>query len=190
MPSRLLLPALAFCVASALQAQVTDTTTRSATPKLRKTVVSINPFAVFALYFAGDVETVVSPTASVGAGFSNTGIDDYNNYSTLEVKARYYPSEKAPEGFSIAGTAGVATASGADCSNGCFIGPGTSLPTTRATRGTVGTELSYQWLLGPKRRFVTVLGLGVKRFLGREAVFDPLSVSVLPTARVNIGIAF
>ncbi len=190
MPTRLLLAALTLCVASALQAQATDTTTRSATPEPRKTIVSMNPFAVFALYFAGDVETVISPTATVGAGFSYTGIDDYNNYGALEVKARYYPLEKALEGFSIAGTAGFVTASAADCRNGCFIGPDTRLPLTRVVRGTIGTELSYQWLLGPKQRFVTVLGFGVKRLLGSAAGFDPLDVPILPTARVNIGIAF
>ena len=108
MPTRLLLAALTLCVASALHAQATDTTTRSTTPKPRKTIVSINPFAVFALYFAGDVETVVSPTATVGAGISHSRVDDYNKSTALEVKARYYPSEKALEGFSIAATAGFA----------------------------------------------------------------------------------
>jgi hypothetical protein len=33
-------------------------------------------------------------------------------------------------------------------------------------------------------------GLGLRRFLGDEANANPLNVPILPTARVNIGIAF
>ncbi|MDZ7632149.1 MAG: hypothetical protein U5K74_12600 [Gemmatimonadaceae bacterium] len=32
-----------------------------------------------------------------------------------------------------------------------------------ARTGSFGTELAYQWLLGPKDRFATVLGFGLKR---------------------------
>lgn len=60
----------------------------------------------------------------------------------------------------------------------------------RVTRPSLGTELSYQWIVGPSSRFVAVVGAGVKRMFGKEGNFEPLDVPVLPTARANIGFAF
>ena len=192
MRARLLAGSLALTLAATLQAQAVDslgTSVKKAPP--RRTVITFNPFAALAEYFAGDVETKVSPTVSLGVGFSTTGIEDYNNYTALEAKVRYYPAEEALKGFSVAGTVGVATArteAGRFQTCGSFgCSPAAS---ERATRGTIGTELSYQWLLGPTDRFVTVIGLGVKRFLGKEGEFDPINIPILPTARINIGFAF
>ena len=172
--------ALALAAATSLAAQQAVPATAT-TPPVRKTVIALNPFALFAEYFAGDIEHVVSPTATVGAGWSMVGISDYNAYRSLEVKARYYPSQKAPVGFSVAASGGIATAIGSSDFEG---------DRTRVTRPTIGTELSYQWLLGPTHRFVTVIGIGVKRYLGTEGSFDPINIPLLPTARANIGIAF
>jgi hypothetical protein len=153
-------------------------------PDTRKAVFTFNPFAVFALYFAGDVELKTAKSVTVGGGFSAVGIDDYNNYRSLEAKVRYYPAERALLGFSVAGTAGFATGSGLDYST-------PSGPTRRrVTRPTIGTELSYQWIVGPSSRFVVVTGVGLKRFLGDESNFDPLNIPLLPTGRLNIGFAF
>ncbi|MCC7054539.1 MAG: hypothetical protein IT355_14815 [Gemmatimonadaceae bacterium] len=170
-------------LAGALVALASTTPARAqqAAPPERRTVVALNPFALFAEYFAGDIETTVSPTVTVGAGWSAVGINDYNNYRALEAKARYYPNQKAPVGFSVAATAGVATARGTSAFEGDPV---------RVSRPTIGTELSYQWLLGPTRRFAMVLGVGVKRYLGTEGSFDPINIPLLPTARANIGFAF
>ncbi len=180
MPSRLTCVAAALLVATSLHAQKPV----RVDPDIRKGVFTFNPFALFAEYVAGDLEVKAASTVTVGGGFSVVGIDDYNNYRALEAKVRYYPAEKALQGFSVAGTAGFATGSDLDYStpNG---------PTRRrVTRPTIGTELSYQWIIGPSSRFVAVTGLGLKRFLGDESNADPLNVPILPTARINIGIAF
>lgn len=171
----IMIAAVTLATGSPVLAQAT------ATAPARKTVITFNPFALFAEYVAGDVETTVSPSVTIGIGGSAVGIRDFNNYRALEAKVRYYPNELALQGFSVAASAGVATA------RGDSGGQGTS---TRFTRPTIGTELSYQWLLGPSHRFVTVLGIGVKRYLGTEGSFDPINIPLLPTARANIGFAF
>ena len=192
---RILLLCAAVSVAISAQAQSTDTTVKLVTPPARTTVFTFNPFAIFATFFTGDFEHAVSSSVSVGASGSVFGGDDFNNYKSLDAKVRYYPNEKVLQGFSIAGAVGLSsyreTTYIAYDSFGnpiTTIGPGSS--SSRTTRGAVGMDLSYQWLLGPKRRFVTVLGAGVKRFLGRETYRQPFDAIVIPTARVNIGFAF
>ncbi len=180
MPHRSVVVALALLTASAVGAQSTRTRVDPAT---RTVAVTINPFALFAEYVAGDVEVRVSPSVTLGGGSSVNGIDDFNGYRSLEVKARYYPGEMALQGFSVAATAGFASADDYDYSTGVER-------QKRTTRPTIGTELSYQWILGPSARFVTVVGLGLKRYLGTEGNVDPINIPLLPTARINIGAAF
>jgi len=162
-------------------------------PATRRTVISANPLAVFAGYVAGDLEIRTAPFLTVGAGVSINTIDDYNNYRAFELKARYYPAERALQGLSIAATAGVSTARADSYYPGWFVfEPLSSVPPRpdRVTRPTFGTELAYQWILGPSSRFVAVVGAGVKRMFGNEGGFDPVNIPLLPTARVNIGVAF
>jgi len=191
MRARLLAGLLAVFFAMTLQAQTVDSLATALTQApARRTVITFNPLAAIAEYYAGDVETKVSPSATLGIGFSTVGIRDFNNYTALEAKVRYYLAQEALKGFSVAGTLGFATARETD--SGYQICNFVCVPVTpdRVTRGTLGTELSYQWFLGPTQRFVSVVGLGVKRFLGREGSFDPVNIPILPTARINIGFAF
>jgi hypothetical protein len=176
-------------------AQAPDSAARPTSPPARKTLVTVNPFAIFATYFAGDVETILSPSTTLGAGASYVGFGDYDRYGALEAKVRYYPQEKALYGFSVAGTLGLASYRQDVASYTTYDGTGTIILSSstfgpRRTRATLGTELSYQWLLGPKRRFVSVIGLGVKRLLGNESYSSPFESNVIPTARINIGFAF
>jgi hypothetical protein len=176
-------------------AQAPDSAARPTSPPARKTLVTVNPFAIFATYFAGDVETILSPSTTLGAGASYVGFGDYDRYGALEAKVRYYPQEKALYGFSVAGTLGLASYRQDVTSYTTYDGTGTIILSSstsgpRRTRATLGTELSYQWLLGPKRRFVSVIGLGVKRLLGNESYSSPFESNVIPTARINIGFAF
>lgn len=195
MTTRILVVFPALCFALALRAQSPDSTARSTKPPTRKTVVTFNPIAIVAGYFGGDVETAVTPTVTLGAGASYAGFDNFNDYGALEGKIRYYPQERALYGFSVAGNLGLATYRPDGPYYASYDATGTLiLPTDgsgdRRTRATVGTELSYQWLLGPKRRFATVIGVGVKRFLGAEDYGDPFDSNIIPTARINIGFAF
>jgi hypothetical protein len=204
MPRHCVVAALLFVIASPVAAQSAESVMRSdstaplraSNPNMpRVTIVSINPLAVFALHFTGDIEHRISRAASVGLGVTASGIDDYNDYRALDFKVRYYPAERVLQGFSLAATIGLGTTNGGynydfiALPNGEVRDVRNSKP-GRIVRPLIGTELSYQWLLGPSRRFVTVLGLGAKRRLGSEGPVDPLNIPVLPTARVNIGVAF
>lgn len=184
-----------LCAAESLVAQ--PALRERVDPATRRTVVSVNPFGIFAEYVAGDVEIRTAPFLTVGAGVSINMIDDYNNYRAFELKARYYPAERALQGLSLAATVGISTAR-ANGYNGFYAPswytfdgmPPFDVQPERVTRPTFGTELSYQWILGPSSRFVAVLGAGVKRMFGKEGGFDPVNIPLLPTARVNIGVAF
>jgi hypothetical protein len=121
---------------------------------------------------------------TLGAGGSIAGGTDFDDYRAIDAKLRYYPNEKALYGFSIAATLGAVSAR-----DEVFNSNTNSFTYRRDTRATFGTDLSYQWLLGPKDRFVSVVGLGLKRLLGSEQQ-SALDFDYLPTARVNIGFAF
>jgi hypothetical protein len=190
-----LIPLAVVLSAATMRAQAPDSASHRPSPPPRRTVVTLNPFAVFATYFAGDVESILSPSTTLGAGASYVGFGDQARYGALEAKVRYYPQEKALYGFSVAGTLGLASSRQNRTSYTTFDGNGNVLYTSssfgpRSTRATIGTELSYQWLMGPKKRFVSVLGLGVKRLLGYEPFSSSFDSNIIPTARINIGIAF
>jgi hypothetical protein len=165
----------------------------------RRTIVSVNPLAAFALHFTGDIEHRVSRAVSVGIGATASEIEDYNNYRALDFKVRYYPMERVLNGFSVGASVGFGTTNGSErfsfvTANGIITyftesGASTTKP-PRIFRPLIGSELSYQWLLGPSRRFVAVTAIGVKRRLGSEGPVDPLSIPLLPTARLNIGFAY
>jgi hypothetical protein len=195
-----LIVSAALCCATVLRAQSDDSTPHAAIAHERHTVVTLNPIAAIAAYFTADIEHAVSRSVSVGAAGSLAGSSDFNHYGSLEANVRYYPNEKVLQGFSIGATIGFATArSEYGYTTLAYASPDNGTPTVvyesatpqeRVTRATAGTELSYQWLLGPTHHFVIVLGGGVKRAFGEQRYIDPFISSVIPTARVNIGFAF
>jgi hypothetical protein len=150
-----------------------------------RTMITLNPIAAVAGFLTGDIETRVNSAMTLGIGGSVGSTDDFNGYRSLEAKVRFYPNERALEGFAVTASAGVASSS-----DGFTSSVNGLISLQRATRGTYGTELSYQWLLGPKRRFAAVLGLGVKRIVGAETFIEPLNYDFIGTARANVGIGF
>ena len=148
-------------------------------------VVTFSPILALGLWFTGDFEHRLTKTSTIGVGGTanlNSGRDDeFRRYASAELKWRYYPVARAPEGFSIAATGGFVT--GED--NAIFLPNGSS---SRSTLGTIGTELSYQWMLGSSERFAVVVGAGAKRLFDGE--LSGFGVTVIPTARVNIGFGF
>lgn len=187
----IMIAAVTLAASSPVLAQAT------ATAPVRKTAITLNPIALVAGFLTGDVETRMAHSVTFGVGGSASLIDEYKGYRSLDVKIRYYPNERLLEGFAVAGSLGVASARDQVSS---YTTTTTTTTTTflaasapsylRETRATFGTELSYQWLLGPRKQFVSVIGFGVKRVLGADAYVDPISSRFLPTARANIGFAF
>ncbi len=148
---------------------------------VRTDLILVNPFGLVFNALSGEYEHVTTRRSSVGVGGTYFSQDDFT-YATLEVKARYYPSEHAPDGFSVGLTAGVTRQSDNNttyCFDVCLK--------TRSNRPTVGFELDYNWVLGPTRRFVVGTGIGAKRFFGDN---NSGGIDGIPTARVAIGVAF
>jgi hypothetical protein len=159
-----------------------STPAAAAAPALRGTLTA-NPIGMLAGFFSGDAEFRAAPAWTFGIGATVNTIDDYNDYRAVDLKLRYYPAEKALRGFSIAAIVGVSTAVD---NRFTFAGRASE----RFTRPSIGTEFSYQWLLGRTSRFAVVTGAGVKRMLGQEGSVDPVNIPLLPVARVSIGYAF
>ncbi len=188
MTRRLRAVLLLLSIAPALGAQVADSThTDKGVPT---SVISLNPFLLVVPILTGDFEHTISPAFTFGIGATLSRVKEWNNYTVLDAKLRFYPGETALRGFSIAGILGVATAKG-DVSYPVYTSYAPDVDASgRVTKVTFGTELSYQWLLGPKQNFAIALGLGVKRFIGGGSYLFPIETEVMPTARISIGVAF
>ena len=165
-------------------------------PSTRKAVLTLSPVLIVFGVVSGDYEQRVSPSVSVGAG-GTLQSDDGDAYRALEAKVRYYPEARALQGFSVGGTLGVTSERYTTFSYAGTIN-GAEPTQTRVldTRPTIGTEVSYQWIIGPPARFAIVLGVGAKRRLGDrkgegDGWFDDYTFDkIIPTLRANVGVAF
>ncbi len=170
-----------MCVApAALRAQA-----RPVIPDLlRRNMVLVNPLAAIFNVYSGEYERTINPSTTLGAAGTYYGFtSDDINYSTAEIKVRYYPQEHALSGFSLGASAGATRVSeNLYCSG--------DICDTRAssTHPTLGIELDYNWLLGPSRRFAVGTGIGAKRLFGINDDYSGLVA--LPTGRLSVGLAF
>jgi hypothetical protein len=170
---RLLVPiVLATAAACPLHAQ-------SPAPAAKRHVRSIQPVPALLAIFAGEYERVLSPTLTVGAGGTAWSMDGFE-YASAEVKARYYPSERAPAGFSIGGSVGVTRATEDRFARDDATDVGPSL----------GVLLNHRWLLGRERGFYVGLGLGAKRVYVDGETFTGGLMQRYPTYRLAVGYAF
>ncbi len=145
----------------------------------RRNLVLVNPFGVVFDVYSLEYEHVMSKGTSIGLASTYYKPSDYT-YFTSEVKLRYYPSDHAPDGLSVALSGGV-THETTDliCFDVCNA--------TATNRPTLGFDLDYNWLLGPSRRFTIGTGIGAKRLFGSKTYS---SIDGIPTARIAIGAAF
>jgi len=175
-----------------LTATMTMTTTalgqapvRAAAKREPVALIGLNPIALILGAVIGDYERRITPAFTAGLGVSVVP-DNLSNYRAAEAKLRYYPDEHALHGVSLALTAGIISE---PLSSFDFNSNITNQRTL--TRATIGTELSYQWIIGPSQRFALATGAGAKRVLGSAAGFDDGAFgSVIPTFRLNVGVAF
>lgn len=142
-------------------------------------IVAISPFAPLLAAFSGEFEARAARAVTLGISGSFYFGDELDIASSADAHFRYYPSERAPDGFAIGATLGFvsvptdeACAALGNCENG-------------GTTAAYGTDISYNFLLGPRKRFVVGLGIGAKRLVRSIKGLD-----VLPTARLQVGYAF
>ena len=140
-------------------------------------VVSISPISLVFGVFGAEYERKISPSSSWGVSGALFRPELFA-YLSGEVKYRYYPQEKALEGFGVGITAGLTQ-----------IGTRDTEPNESGTAASIGFALDYQWLLGPRKRFAVALGTGARRLIALGTEVSGASLT-LPTARISIGRAF
>ena len=185
---------LAALLLAALGVAPTPVRAQDGGPAATRQTISVNPLYLPLGMFVVEYERSIASGATFGLSggyYDPIGQDegDEDIYASAEVKFRYYPGERAPRGFAIGVTGGVAHVSS---EQGCCTCEGEPFDDDeRVTRPTLGVVLDYNWLLGRRRRFLVGTGIGAKRLLGsggRSDFFDDLDV--IPTVRLQVGAAF
>jgi hypothetical protein len=147
----------------------------------RSRAFTINPLGIPFEIVSVEFEGAVHDAFTLAGNFSYFSPDEYTR-SSLEVKGRLYPSERAPRAFSVGiGLGAVNTRENLDVDG--------ALVKQDKTHPSIGVYVDYNWLLGKSSRFFVGTGLGAKRILGESDDFDEAPF-VYGTARFLIGVAF
>lgn len=149
---------------------------------------SINLLGIPLGTVSGEYERFATQEISFGA---SAGIDQ-NSESSIEGKARYYPSARGARGLAVGLSAGMARIRPNDewCAGLCDDQDG-----PLATGFTFGAVLDYSWLLGRRERFYVGTGIGAKRIFGIDDAVEVDGFSrdypdVLPSFRLQTGFVF
>ena len=175
-------PALSLLAATTFAAAAAGAQTASS-PKT--TVLSIQPLSAMFSVYAAEVEHAIAPAWTLGVGGSNWSPDLGGTgftYNSGDVKLRYYPEQRAFQGFSFGAQAGYSQIT----TRTDYGSAGTTR--SKASGPTVGVALDYNWLLGPPQTFYVGLGFGAKKIFAKSPN-DNATVGY-PTARISVGVAF
>lgn len=145
----------------------------------RRSVFSINPLGIPFEYFSAEFERSVTNLASLGVTGSWLDIGD-GEYTTAEVKLRFYPNEEWPNGFSLGLAGGVTRVSETQF----------QAPDRTETRPTIAVIVDYNWLIGKSERILVGVGVGAKRILGASGDDYNDVLIAYPTARFQVGLTF
>ncbi len=149
-----------------------------------RTYVALNPLGIPFDIGSIEVESGVSQGITIGGLFSYSHLDD-DRYTTVDLKARYYPSEVVLNGFSLGLSVGRT-----------HLSTATNFSPTGSERATldfptVGVLVDYNWMLGARRRFLVGTGLGAKRVIASSERRDRVGLDpAYMTARFVVGLAF
>lgn len=154
---------------------------------VQNNVLSINPFGFLLEWYNFEYERAFNSTASWSIGVGNVNIgddedDEEFDYTSADMRLRYYPSAEAPTKFSAGISFGYSHVN-VDDRRG-------DTPLEREFDAlSVGFDLGYSWLLGRTRQFFIGTGIGAKRLfpVGGD---DEEETHGYPTFRLSIGYAF
>jgi hypothetical protein len=150
----------------------------------RTQVVSVQPISAVLAVFAAEYERAISPAVTFGVGTA-VWLPDEFQYTSAELKARYYPQERALTGFSVGASVGFTRIKQ---SYDDIDDP--ELDDLTVSGPSAGALLEYGWLLGRERRFYLGLGLGAKAvFVDSESFIGDFTARY-PTSRISVGYAF
>jgi hypothetical protein len=144
-------------------------------------VVSISPLFAMLGFFTGEFERRLSRNATLGVGGSAFELGPFG-YRSLDAKVRFYPAERALEGFAVGLSAGAIWLSADE--GGLFSAD------SHGSGVVVGTEATYTWLTGRRHNLAFSLGGGLKRIV-RYGGYDVSGAQLTyPTVRASLGVAF
>jgi|KBSMisStaDraftv2_1062788.scaffolds.fasta_scaffold811805_2 hypothetical protein len=142
-------------------------------------ILSTNPLGAVVKWFNVEYERRLGADLTLGGSASYFGDLDQSNAAVL---ARWYPAQSALEGFYLGARAGVYRFE-------AYTYDLRSLRRQTRVMPGAGVEIGYNWLLGPRENVIVGTGLGLTRLSGSNDVYSTVP-AVLPSVRLNIGIAF
>lgn len=137
--------------------------------------ISVSPILALAEWYTGEMEYAFSDQISGVVGFGYFSPDD--QYTTVDFKVRFYPNATPLEGFSLSGIVGYTSIT-------------EDVTDQAASAMTLGVDLGWSWLFGQPKRWFLGIGLGAKRYFGDDTIGGEEITLILPTARLNFGLAF
>jgi hypothetical protein len=146
-----------------------DTTSPEA---VHRQTLTTNPFGEIVQWFNVEYERTIGPATTLGVAASTLAAMDYTSTSLL---LHWYPQQTPLDGIYLGARTGLYRFG--TSRSGATVLPG------------IGLEIGHNWLFGPTQNVTVGLGFGMTRMLGRGAGGDA-APTVLPNARVNVGIAF
>jgi hypothetical protein len=165
-------------------------------PVPHQQILSINPFGFLFNWYNADYERKIAPATTIGVLASHF---DGLELSNVALVLRWYPQQAALDGFYLGGGTGAYRFETTEYE---YPGPQTRpadpgrppytiYPAYRRrirVHPSVGFEVGYNWLLGPKQNVSVGLGFGLTRILSNSNGYEFLPI--VPSPRLNIGIAF
>jgi len=135
-------------------------------------LISGSPLTLLANWFNGEYERTLNNGTTVGisGGWLDLDEDDYTGVTGI---LRYYPRQRAFQGFYIGARGGFFRVDDGE---------------KESTPLGLGLDIGYGWLLGPGGSLYIGLGLGVTRLLAGN--LDHASATIPMIRLVNVGIAF
>lgn len=177
--SRLLAAAAAIAITSSVASAQRVEGTKAGMP--RQNLVSANPIGLLFEWYNGEYEHALSSTASLAIAASSFDFEDNGNdrYTVVDGIARYYPSGRALNGFSVGMSAGFVHRNHdfACFDFGCENDSGSA--------ATIGVRGDYVWILGRDQHFSVATGIGAKRVLGND-----IGTEGIPIGRLSLGYAW
>jgi hypothetical protein len=145
-------------------------------------------------YFQGEFEGRVRDNLSLAVSGAYMKLED--RYTSVDVKARFYPSGRALHGFGVSMGVGMGRVENDDFFVDCVASPSNGRCASGRWQSTTGptasVEAQYQWLLGKRRSTAVTVGGGLKRYYIDDTDADGYDYyqEYTPTLRLTIGYAF
>jgi hypothetical protein len=181
--------AAALLVAASVATLGAQATTAPAARTGPTYIIAVNPFLPLAGQFQGEFEARTRDNLSVAASVAH--VELWDTFTSTDLKLRFYPQERALNGFAFSAGAGYGRVRGD--SDFCDLRPGTppnEFPecvygNVSRSGPTFSVEMQYQWLLGTRRSTAISIGGGAKRYyLGSDKAGLQ---DYQPTVRLTIG---